>query len=87
MKVYKDHASTGKLIQKMKTRHDINTYSIMYHSVAVPFPQVRMSNFNTDINEYFNTRKMKKKQNNKTLFFSRKLNIFKYKFIFLFIFI
>lgn len=69
MKVYKDHASTGKLIQKMKTRHDINTYSIMYHSVAVPFPQVRMSNFNTDINEYFNTRKMKKNKTIKHFFF------------------
>lgn len=69
MKVYKDHASTGKLIQKMKTRHDINTYSIMYHSVAVPFPQVRMSNFNTDINEYFNTRKMKKTTTIKHFFF------------------
>lgn len=69
MKVYKDHASTGKLIQKMKTRQDINTYSIMYHSVAVPFPQVRMSNFNTDINEYFNTRKMKKNKTIKHIFF------------------
>lgn len=69
MKVYKDHASTGKLIQKMKTRHDINTYSIMYHSVAVTFPQVRMSNFNTDINEYFNTRKMKKNKTIKHFFF------------------
>lgn len=57
MKVYKHHANTGKLIQEMKTRQNINTYSIMYHSVAVPFPQYRMSNFNTDINECFNTRK------------------------------
>lgn len=61
MKLYKDHTNTGKWIKKkIKTRIDINTCTIMYHAVAVPFSQYRISNFNTNINEYFNKRKLKR---------------------------
>lgn len=63
MKLYKDHTNTGKWIKK-KPRIDINTCTIMYHAVAVPFSQYRISNFNTNINEYFNKRKSKRENQN-----------------------
>lgn len=56
MKLYQDRANTGTLIETIKTREDINTCTMMYHSVTVPFSQFRISNFNTDIDEYLNTR-------------------------------
>lgn len=35
---------------------------MMYHSVTVQFSLFRISNFNTDIDGYINTRNLKKKQ-------------------------
>lgn len=63
MKLYKDHTNTGKWIKK-KPRIDINTCTIMNHVVAVPFSQYRISHFNTNINEYFNKRKLKRENQN-----------------------
>lgn len=37
MKLYKEHANTGKWIEKIKTRKDINTCNMTYHYVTVPF--------------------------------------------------
>lgn len=42
MKLYKDHANTRKLIEKIKTTKDINTCTMMYNSVTVPFSQFKM---------------------------------------------
>lgn len=34
---------------------------MVYHSVTVPFSQYRISNSNTDIDDFFNTGELKKK--------------------------
>lgn len=62
--MYKEHANTGKLIAKIKTREDINTCAIIYHYVTVPFSQFRICNFNTYIDKYLNPREFRKKKNN-----------------------
>lgn len=38
---------------------------MVYHSVTVPFSQYRISNSNTDIDDFFNTGELKKKNRNK----------------------
>lgn len=71
MKLYQKHANTGKLIENIKTRKYINTCNMMYHSVTEPFSQFRIYNFNTDIDEYLNTRELKK-QKQINVFFKNK---------------
>lgn len=43
----------------------------MYHSVTEPFSQFRIYNFNTDIDEYLNTKELKK-QKQINVFFKNK---------------
>lgn len=38
---------------------------MVYHSVTVPFSQYRISDSNTDIDDFFNTGELKKKNRNK----------------------
>lgn len=57
MKLYTDHTNTGKLIEDMETRK--NTWTMVYYSVTIQSSQNRMSNFNTDIEEYLSTKKKK----------------------------
>lgn len=54
---------------KKKTRKEINTCTMMYHSVTVPFSQFRIPNFNTDIDEYSNKKGLKIQKQINVFFF------------------
>lgn len=50
MKLYKEHADTGKFIRKIKKKNRKENIN-MYHFVTVPFYHYRISFLNIDINK------------------------------------